>query len=144
MPRSQNSLRGTSRSSTATSTKTLAQNSFGIALSLVFRTQLFYLVHVAQCGRSTLCILKKIGMSGFRVKIESRRFTFVPSRCRRNLKIVKQSTPRAKIGDKMVPPVQHDYRVSSFKDGAYYCYCPYLLRISRYSDFLSVIIGDAY
>ena len=23
-----------------------------------------------------------------------------------------------------------------FKDGAYYCYCAYVLRISRYSDFL--------
>ena len=25
------------------------------------------------------------------------------------------------------------------KDGAYYCYCAYVLRISRYSDFLSVM-----
>ena len=25
----------------------------------------------------------------------------------------------------------------TFKDGAYYCYCAYVLRISRYSDFLS-------
>ena len=24
-----------------------------------------------------------------------------------------------------------------FKDGAYYCYCTYVLRISRYSDFLT-------
>ena len=24
----------------------------------------------------------------------------------------------------------------TFKDGAYYCYCAYVLRISRYSDFL--------
>ena len=27
--------------------------------------------------------------------------------------------------------------VKSFKDCAYYCYCAYVLRISRYSDFLS-------
>ena len=26
--------------------------------------------------------------------------------------------------------------VNPFKDGAYYCYCAYVLRISRYSDFL--------
>ena len=29
-----------------------------------------------------------------------------------------------------------------FKDGAYYCYCPYLLRISRYSDFLSLMLTN--
>ena len=28
------------------------------------------------------------------------------------------------------------------KDGAYYCYCAYVLRISRYSDFLSVILTN--
>ena len=27
--------------------------------------------------------------------------------------------------------------IRGFKDGAYYCYCAYVLRISRYSDFLS-------
>ena len=27
-----------------------------------------------------------------------------------------------------------------FKDGAYYCYCAYVLRISRYSDSLSVML----
>ena len=27
-----------------------------------------------------------------------------------------------------------------FKDGAYYCYCAYVLRISRYSDFLWVVL----
>ena len=26
------------------------------------------------------------------------------------------------------------------KDGAYYCYCAYVLRISRYSDFLSPML----
>ena len=30
-----------------------------------------------------------------------------------------------------------------FKDGAYYCYCAYVLRISRYSDFLSVVLTNA-
>ena len=29
-----------------------------------------------------------------------------------------------------------------FKDGAYYCYCAYILRISRYSDFLSVMLTN--
>ena len=28
----------------------------------------------------------------------------------------------------------------SVKDGAYYCYCAYVLRISRYSDFLSPML----
>ena len=28
------------------------------------------------------------------------------------------------------------------KGGAYYCYCAYVLRISRYSDFLSVILTN--
>ena len=26
------------------------------------------------------------------------------------------------------------------KDGAYYCYCAYVLRISRYSDFLLLVL----
>ena len=30
-----------------------------------------------------------------------------------------------------------------FKDGAYYCYCAYVLRICRYSDFLSVVLTNA-
>ena len=28
------------------------------------------------------------------------------------------------------------------KDGAYYCYCAYVLRISRYSDFLSLMLTN--
>ena len=31
-------------------------------------------------------------------------------------------------------------RTWSLKDGAYYCYCAYVLRISRYSDFLSAVL----
>ena len=36
----------------------------------------------------------------------------------------------------------HSYVVygTIVKDGAYYCYCAYVLRISRYSDFLSVML----
>ena len=30
----------------------------------------------------------------------------------------------------------------SVKDGAYYCYCAYVLRISRHSEFLSVMITN--
>ena len=33
--------------------------------------------------------------------------------------------------------------MKKIKDGAYYCYCAYILRISRYSDFLSVKLTDA-
>ena len=29
-----------------------------------------------------------------------------------------------------------------FKDGAFYCYCAYVLRISRYSDFLSPMLTN--
>ena len=39
-----------------------------------------------------------------------------------------------------VPP--ESVRLIYFKDGAYYCYCAYLLRISRYSSFLSVMLTD--
>ena len=28
----------------------------------------------------------------------------------------------------------------NFKDGGYYCYCAYVVRISRYSDFLSAVL----
>ena len=31
---------------------------------------------------------------------------------------------------------------ADLKDGAYYCYCAYVLRISRYSDFLSVMLTN--
>ena len=30
-----------------------------------------------------------------------------------------------------------------FKDGAYYCYCAYVLRISRYLDFLSPMLTNS-
>ena len=30
----------------------------------------------------------------------------------------------------------------TFKDGAYYCYCAYVLHISRYSDFLSPMLTN--
>ena len=32
--------------------------------------------------------------------------------------------------------------ITFFKDGAYYCYCSYVLRISRYSDFLSPMLTN--
>ena len=31
---------------------------------------------------------------------------------------------------------------TQFKDGAYYCYCAYVLRLSRYSDFLSPMLTN--
>ena len=34
--------------------------------------------------------------------------------------------------------------LSVFKDGAYYCYCAYVLRISRYSDFLSPMLTNTW
>ena len=42
-------------------------------------------------------------------------------------------------------PTVHVTRVRvmvTFKDGAYYCYCAYVLRISRYSDFLSPMLTN--
>ena len=38
----------------------------------------------------------------------------------------------------------HDYwwNKNIFKDGAYYCYCAYVLRISRHSDFLSEMLTN--
>ena len=44
---------------------------------------------------------------------------------------------RTKFG----PSVTHILCSFSFKGGAYYCYCAYVLRISRYSNFP---IGDAF
>ena len=32
--------------------------------------------------------------------------------------------------------------LTEFKDGAYYCYCAYVLRILRYSDFLSIMLTN--
>ena len=34
------------------------------------------------------------------------------------------------------------FRLRRIKDGAYYCYCAYVLRISRYSDFLSPMLTN--
>ena len=34
------------------------------------------------------------------------------------------------------------YKCITIKDGAYYCYCAYVLRISRYSDFLSPMLTN--
>ena len=33
-------------------------------------------------------------------------------------------------------------RDRELKDGAYYCYCAYVLRISRFSDFLSAVLTN--
>ena len=33
------------------------------------------------------------------------------------------------------------WKISHLKDGAYYCYCAYVLRISRYWDFLSPMLS---
>ena len=35
-----------------------------------------------------------------------------------------------------------DNMIRNIKDGVYYCYCAYVLRISRYSDFLSVMLTN--
>ena len=34
--------------------------------------------------------------------------------------------------------------LKSLKDGAYYCYCAYVVRISTYSDFLSPMLTNAW
>ena len=63
------------------------------------------------------------------------------------------------ISFKKLSPIEKDRMILSFlstsqavgeaiagkrllKDGAYYCYCAYVLRISRHSDFLSVILTN--
>ena len=45
---------------------------------------------------------------------------------------------------KMIIPVIRFWRIFQdlFKDGAYYCYCAYVLRIDRYSDFLSPMLTN--
>ena len=37
----------------------------------------------------------------------------------------------------VIPVNKRSCLSTSLNDGAYYCYCAYVLRISRYSDFLS-------
>ena len=49
----------------------------------------------------------------------------------------QQSTSFNKI-ERMLKQMLNPFAL--FKDGAYYCYCAYVLRISRYSDFLSVML----
>ena len=55
---------------------------------------------------------------------------------------------RAKIRSQSSPSINNEIRrkmnlkFKLFKDGAYYCYCAYVLRISRYSDFLSVMLTN--
>ena len=53
--------------------------------------------------------------------------------------------PRAVVGYgvKIFLPSPPNYVTRSpGKDGAYYCYCAYVLRISRYSDFLSPMLTN--
>ena len=52
---------------------------------------------------------------------------------------------RVTQGDLLRRRVAATYRLvcPGLKDGAYYCYCAYVLRISRYSDFLSVMLTNA-
>ena len=38
--------------------------------------------------------------------------------------------------------VQNSSNAGGLKDGAYYCFLAYVLRISRYSDFLSVMLTN--
>ena len=38
------------------------------------------------------------------------------------------------------PDQRMEKRGNQIKDGAYYCYCAYVLRISRYSDFQWVVL----
>ena len=44
---------------------------------------------------------------------------------------------QAQIASQRFPTVSN-----VFKDGAYYCYCAYVLRISRYSDYLSPLLTN--
>ena len=41
-----------------------------------------------------------------------------------------------------VQPCSRPRDCSFFKDGAYYCYCAYVLRVSRYPAFLWVVISN--
>ena len=52
----------------------------------------------------------------------------------------KQQIVHARTG---VPRHLFLERGKAIKDSAYYCYCAYVLRISRYSDFLSVMLTNS-
>ena len=54
--------------------------------------------------------------------------------------------PSATLPDNLqletIPEPANIVRHRCLKDGAYYCYCAYVLRISRYSDFLSPMLTN--
>ena len=52
------------------------------------------------------------------------------------LQRLREAAEKAKI------ELSASVQVLSVKDGAYYCYCAYVLRISRYSDFLSPMLTN--
>ena len=49
---------------------------------------------------------------------------------------------RNKLKQEKMPVTKPQEKANHFKDDAYYCYCAYVLRISRYSDFLSAVLID--
>ena len=77
-----------------------------------------------------LCIVLRLGFSRDRYSIfEYCCFT----------KISKFQKDVRAIGN--FPPQKQPY-FNVVKDGAYYCYCAYVLRILRYSSFLSVMLTN--
>ena len=38
--------------------------------------------------------------------------------------------------------ISYEKATNDIKEGAYYCYCAYVLRISRYSDFLLLVLTN--
>ena len=54
------------------------------------------------------------------------------------------ATPEVNIVQKNQTDVEANVEnvFPGLKDGAYYCYCAYVLRILRYSDFLSVTLTN--
>ena len=59
-------------------------------------------------------------------------------------KVVQELTAISKLNLENIRNQRYANLLESLvKDGAYYCYCAYVLRISRYSDFLSPMLTNA-
>ena len=60
------------------------------------------------------------------------------------VKTIRDALRKVGLGDVDVETIENVQGMfeKPIKDGDYYCYCAYVLRISRYSDFLSPVLTN--
>ena len=64
--------------------------------------------------------------------------TYTSKSCNCDYKIATKALSKGMKA--MLPRLISNDQTGFIKDGAYYCYCAYVLRISTHSDFLSVML----